>query len=133
MELYLFLSVMETDRLQQCSSIQCQCGYESGVQQHQGSQSSCLQLHNLLMDIDLAGRGSRSSRSRPSPATLAPGAAASPPTSNSPHLTRTSKEFRSGKADWEDQNLALPSGARRVNTSTLSTQSRCCRGDMMCC
>ena len=47
---FIFLSVMETDQLQQCSVVM-------RVQQHPGSQSSCLQLHNLLMDIDLAAGG----------------------------------------------------------------------------
>ena len=33
-----------------------------------------------------------------------------------PAVIFTRSELRSGKADWDDQNLALPRGARRTNT-----------------
>ena len=33
-----------------------------------------------------------------------------------PAVTFTRSELRSGKADWDDQNLAFPRGARRMNT-----------------
>ena len=33
-----------------------------------------------------------------------------------PAVIFTRSELRSGKADWDDQNLALPRGARRMNT-----------------
>ena len=35
------------------------------------------------------------------------------------YLTR--REFRSGKADWDDQNLSGPSGTLKINTCTLRT------------
>ena len=34
----------------------------------------------------------------------------------SPAVILTRSEFRSGNADWEDQNFAFPRGARRMNT-----------------
>ena len=48
---------------------------------------------------------------------------ASPHPERSPLVILTSREFLSGKEDWDDQNLALPSGALRMKTSTLSILS----------